>query len=187
MKKLSIILLLSLLVFRSTADEGMWIPILLSKGPEAEMKRLGMRISAEDIFSLNKPSMKDAVCLFGGGCTAEIVSDQGLILTNHHCGYSAVQAHSSVEHDYLTNGFWANSFAEELANPKLKVSILTYMEDVTAKVLKNVSDDLSPEKRKALIDMNINAILKDNKKDDSYEVVVEPFFYGNQYILIISR
>ena len=187
MKKISVILLLSLMVFKSSADEGMWIPILLSKGPEAEMKRLGMRISAEDIFSLNKPSMKDAICLFGGGCTAEIVSSQGLILTNHHCGYSAVQAHSSVEHDYLTNGFWANSFAEELENPKLKVSILTYMEDVTAKVLKNAGEDISPEKRKALIDMNIDAILKENKKDGTYEVVVEPFFYGNQYILIISR
>jgi len=187
MKKLTFCLILLSLWFRSAADEGMWIPILLSQGPEAEMKRLGMKISAEDIFNLNKPSMKDAICLFGGGCTAEIVSDQGLILTNHHCGYSAIQAHSSVEQDYLTKGFWAQSFEEELSNPKLQVSILSYMEDVTTRVLKNIPDNISSEKRNALIELQIDAVIKENKKDNTYEVAVEPFYYGNQYILIISR
>jgi len=188
MKKiLSSFLILFSICFHSLADEGMWIPILLSQGPEAEMKRLGMKISAEDIFSLNKPSMKDAICLFGGGCTAEIVSDKGLILTNHHCGYSAIQAHSSVEQDYLTKGFWAQSFEEELSNPKLQVSILTYMEDVTSRVLKNIPDNISTEKRKALIELQVDAIIKENTKDNTYEVAVEPFYYGNQYILIISR
>jgi len=188
MKKiLTSFLILFSICFRSLADEGMWIPILLSQGPEAEMKRLGMKISAEDIFNLNKPSMKDAICLFGGGCTAEIVSDKGLILTNHHCGYSAVQAHSSVEQDYLTKGFWAQSLEEELSNPKLKVSILTYMEDVTSRVLKNIPDNISTEKRKALIELQIDAIIKENTKDNTYEVAVEPFYYGNQFILIISR
>lgn len=187
MKKITTLLLFSLMFFRAVADEGMWIPILLSQGPEAEMKRLGMKISAEDIFSLNKPSMKDAICLFGGGCTAEIVSEKGLLLTNHHCGYSAVQAHSSVEQDYLTNGFWAGSFEEELSNPKLKVTILTYMEDVTARILKDIPANASAVKRNALIALNTETLLKENAKDNTYEVAVEPFYYGNQYILIISR
>ncbi|HOY31882.1 MAG TPA: S46 family peptidase [Bacteroidales bacterium] len=187
MKKLFVIFLFMITFFRAVADEGMWIPILLSQGPEAEMKRLGMKISADDIFNLNKPSMKDAICLFGGGCTAELVSDKGLILTNHHCGYSAIQAHSSVEQDYLTNGFWASSFEEELPNPKLTVSILTYMEDVTEIVLKDISDGMTAEKRNALIALHIETLVKEKAKDASYEVTVESFYYGNQYILIISR
>jgi len=187
MKKIVLFLFFSLPFFRAIADEGMWIPILLSQGPEAEMKRLGMKISAEDIFSLNKPSMKDAICLFGGGCTAEIVSDKGLILTNHHCGYSAIQAHSSVEQDYLTKGFWANSFEEELTNPKLKVSILTYMEDVTERVMKAIPENANADDKKTYTEMIIASIIKENAKDDTYEVTVKPFYYGNQYILIISR
>ncbi|MEI6123388.1 MAG: S46 family peptidase [Bacteroidota bacterium] len=169
------------------ADEGMWLPILLSQGPEAEMQRLGMKISAEDIFSMNKPSIKDAICIFGGGCTAEIVSDKGLILTNHHCGYSAVQAHSSVENDYLTKGFWANSFAEELDNPTLKISILVRMEDVTAKVLSGIDSKMSDEKRRAIIDLQIEMLKQQAQKGNQYQVSVEPFFYGNQYILVVYQ
>ncbi|MCK9613345.1 MAG: S46 family peptidase [Bacteroidales bacterium] len=188
MKKILSIFLLTFVMFSSSkADEGMWLPILLSQGPEAEMKRLGMKISAEDIFNLNKPSLKDAVCLFGGGCTAEIVSSKGLILTNHHCGYSAIQSHSSVEQDYLTHGFWANSFEEELPNTKLEVSILTYMEDVTEKVLKGTTDKTPKEVKDVLIESQISAIIKEHTKDNSYEVTVQPFYYGNQYILVISR
>ncbi len=188
MRKVTITIIFILYcLIRTYADEGMWLPILLSQGPEAEMQRLGMRISADDIFNLNKPSIKDAICLFGGGCTAEIVSDKGLIFTNHHCGYSAIQAHSSIEQDYLTKGFWAGSFDEELSNPKLKVSILTYMEDVTDLVLNDIPENLAPEKRNALIELHISAIIKDKAKDDTYDVAVEPFYYGNQYILVISR
>lgn len=167
------------------ADEGMWLPILLGQGPEAEMKRLGMKISAEDIFSMNKPSLKDAIVLFGGGCTAEIISDQGLILTNHHCGYSAIQAHSSLEHDYLTDGFWAQSLAEELPNPNLRVSLLVRMEDVTGQVLQGVNDDMDPAKRQALIDLKIAGIKKAASQNNRYEAEVKPFYYGNQYILVV--
>ena len=98
------------------ADEGMWLPIFLDQGPEAEMRRLGMKISADDIYNVNKACLKDAVVHFGGGCTAELISDEGLILTNHHCGYSAIQAHSTLEADYMTNGFWAKTKKEELLN-----------------------------------------------------------------------
>ncbi len=172
---------------KARADEGMWLPILLSQGPEADMQRMGMKISAEDIFSMNKPSIKDAICLFGGGCTAEIVSDKGLILTNHHCGYSAVQAHSSIEHDYLTDGFWASSLNEELMNPTLKVSIMVRMEDVTAKILNGVTADLSSEKREAIIEMNSEYIKKEAQKGNQYQASVEPFYYGNQYILVVYQ
>jgi hypothetical protein len=185
MKKLlfAIVLLLSTGWSKTLlADEGMWLPIFLAQGPEAEMKRLGMKISAEDIFSMNKPSLKDAICLFGGGCTAEIISDKGLILTNHHCGYSAVQAHSTVEQDYLTDGFWAKSFAEELSNPGLKVSILVKMEDVTTQVLDGIPAGLTPDKRQALIDMKIAALEMDASKGSKNKVNIKAFYSGNQYI-----
>ena len=184
-------ILFATLLFLSTigcktllADEGMWLPIFLAQGPEAEMKRLGMKISAEDIFNLNRPSIKDAICLFGGGCSAEIISDKGLILTNHHCGYSAVQAHSSVESDYLTDGFWARSFEEELSNPGLKVSILVNMEDVTSKVLEGISEGITPEKRLALIEINIALLEQQASKDNKNKVSIKAFFSGNQYIKV---
>lgn len=167
------------------ADEGMWLPILLNKGTEADMIRLGMKVSAEDIYNVNKPSMKDAVVLFGGGCTAEIISEQGLILTNHHCGYAAIQAHSSIENDYLTKGFWAMSQKEELPNPGLSASILVRMEDVTSRVLKDVTDGMNPEQKNALIEFQISLIEKEAAKNNKYEVMVEPFYYGNQYILVV--
>jgi hypothetical protein len=187
MKKVfySILIVISSGCFHSLfADEGFWLPILLSQGPEADMKRMGMKISAEDIFSLNKPSIKDAVCLFGGGCTAEIVSDKGLLLTNHHCGYSAIQSHSSVQQDYLTDGFWAKSYDEELSNPGLKVSILVNMEDVTAKILEGISDDLSSDKRDALIELKIAALKETASKNNNYKVSIEAFYSGNQYIMV---
>jgi hypothetical protein len=169
------------------ADEGMWLPILLSQGPEAEMRRLGMKISAEDIFSLNQPSIKDAICLFGGGCTAEIISSKGLILTNHHCGYSTIQAHSTVEQDYLTEGFWAKTFDEELSNPGLKVSILTYMEDVTAKVLDGIPEDISPDKKHAYIDLKIGFLEQEASKGLKNKVSILAFNSGNQYVMVAYK
>ncbi len=169
------------------ADEGMWLPILLSQGPEAEMKRLGMKISAEDIFSLNQPSIKDAICLFGGGCTAEIISGKGLILTNHHCAYSTIQAHSTVEQDYLTDGFWANTFDEELPNPGLKVSILTYMEDVTAKLSDGIPDDISPDKRHAYIELKIAFLEQEASRDLKNKVSILAFNSGNQYVMVAYK
>ncbi len=130
---LSIFLLISVI----SAKEGMWIPLLLKKYNLAEMQQMGFKLTAEDIYDVNHASMKDAVVIFGGGCTAELISDDGLLITNHHCGYSSIQSHSSVEHDYLTNGFWAKNRSEELPNPRLTVSFLDYMKDVTDDVLKD--------------------------------------------------
>ena len=104
----------------AVANEGMWIPTLLKKYNIEGMQKMGFRLTTDDIYSINKNSMKDAVVLFGRGCTGELVSNDGLLLTNHHCGYSNIQSHSSVEHDYLTNGFWAKSRDEELSNPGLE-------------------------------------------------------------------
>jgi V8-like Glu-specific endopeptidase len=171
---------------RLHADEGMWLPVLLGDYAEAEMQRLGMKITAKDIYDINQPSLKDAVVLFGGGCTAEIISDEGLLLTNHHCGYSAIQAHSSMENNYLNNGFWAQNHDEELLNPTLKISILLSMEDVTQRVFEGLRENMSVSEKNALIEARIAAIEKEAKQDNCI-AKVRPFYYGNQYFLIISE
>lgn len=184
MKIKFIILILLLSTFKLHADEGMWIPMFLKDLNEDEMIAMGMHLTADDIYSINKASMKDAVVLFGRGCTAEIVSDKGLILTNHHCGYGRIQAHSSVENDLLTNGFWAMNFNEELPNPGLEASILVYMNDVTSDVLKGVKDNMSSDVRQALIDQNIKKLVAEASKGTNYSIKIVPFYYGNQYILM---
>ena len=136
---------------RARADEGMWLLPLIEKNNMGTMTRMGLKLSAEDIYSLNKACLKDAVVIFGGGCTGEIVSSQGLILTNHHCGYGSIQAHSTVEHDYLKDGFWAKTREEELPNPNLSVTFLIRIEDVTDKVLAGVTDGMSETDRTAAI------------------------------------
>ena len=123
-----------LCAFPALADEGMWLPSLISQRI-ADMQAKGFKLSAEDIYSVNQASLKDAVVLFGGGCTGEVVSKEGLLFTNHHCGYSYIQKHSSVEHDYLKDGFWALTRDQELPNPGLTVSFLDRMEDVTSVML----------------------------------------------------
>ena len=132
------------------ADEGMWLPSLIS-GRIADMQAKGFRLSAEDIYSVNQASLKDAVVLFGGGCTGELVSPEGLLLTNHHCGYYHIGRHSSVEHDYLKDGFWAMTREQELPCPGLTVSFLDRMEDVTATVLKGVPDQAAPAWRDSVV------------------------------------
>src|SRR5512133_3305710 len=140
--KLLIVCLLLAIYFPLSADEGLWILLLIEKYNIRLMQEKGFKLSADDIYSVNKASMKDAVLIFGGGCTGELISPEGLLITNHHCGYSQIQRHSSLEHDYLTNGFWAMSRKEELPCTGLTVTILKYMEDVTARVLNGVSDSL---------------------------------------------
>ena len=137
---------ISLFIAPLRADEGMWLPYLLQLN-EKDMQANGMKISADDIYSINHGSLKDAVVLFGSGCTGEIVSDQGLLLTNHHCGYGRIQAHSSLEHDYLTNGFWAMNKSEELPNPGFTVTLLVSMKDVTDEVLEGVYSNMSESER----------------------------------------
>ena len=168
------------------ADEGMWIPALLQRN-EADMQAMGMKITADDIYSINHSSMKDAVVLFGGGCTGEIVSDQGLLLTNHHCGYGWIQRHSTVEHDYLTDGFWAMTPEEELACPGLTAVMLKNMVDVTDRVLESITYETSDEDRAEIIKKHIKSIIEEAKKDTEYEVSVESFYIGNQYFLMYNE
>ncbi len=169
------------------ADEGMWIPMLLKKYNIKDMQRKGFKLTAEDIYSINKASMKDAVMIFGRGCTGEFVSSKGLLFTNHHCGFGAIQSHSSLEHDYLTDGFWAKNKSQELATPGLTVTMLIRMEDVTAKVLKTVTDDMSEQERDQIIKANINEIIKQSTKNTKYTAKIKPFFQGNQYFMFIEE
>jgi len=190
MKKLAYTLFSLLLLFGNTslkAGEGMWIPLLLGELNETEMQKMGLKLNAEDIYNINKSCLKDAIVLFGGGCTAEIVSDQGLILTNHHCGFGTIQRLSSLEHDYLTNGFWAGDRSEELPSPGLKVTLLVRMEDVTEKVLLNVSDELSESERNKIIKDNIKKIKVEAIEDTHYDALIKPFFHGNSYYLFITE
>lgn len=168
------------------ADEGMWLPILLNKR-EADMKKNGMKISAEDIYSVNQSSLKDAIMIFGRGCTGEFVSSQGLLLTNHHCGYSNIVSLSTVERDYLTNGFWAYNLEEELPCLGLSITQLIYMEDVTNRVLEEVSPKMNEKERNKLIEKNIKEIVEMATKDNHYEAEVKPFYYGNQYFLYVNE
>ena len=171
----------------SSADEGMWLPALISERI-ADMQSKGLRLTAEDLYSVNNASLKDAIVLFGSGCTGELVSDEGLLFTNHHCGYGYIQKHSSVEHDYLKDGFWAMNRAQELPNPGLTVKFLDRMEDVTSEVFKGIKPKMSEDKRNALIKKNTEAIIK-KAADASLGLVaqVNALYYGNQYFLYVFR
>jgi hypothetical protein len=174
-------------VLPARADEGMWLPSMISQRI-ADMQAKGLKLSAEDIYSVNHSSLKDAVVLFGSGCTGELVSDEGLLFTNHHCGYSYIQRHSAVEHDYLKDGFWARNRSEELPNPGLTVRFLVKMEDVTAVVLKGDKPKFTEEQRNALIKKNIEALRK-LEADPAKGLVaqVNSLFYGNQYFLYVFQ
>lgn len=188
MKRIFNALILFSFVFLShslKAGEGMWLPILLEQLNQKEMQDMGMRISAQDIYNVNASSLKDAIVLFGGGCTAEIVSDKGLILTNHHCGYGRIQDHSSLENDYLRNGFWAKDLREELPNPGLTVSLLVRMEDVTEGALKGVTMAMSEVERKNRIAENCIEIQSKASEGTHYQSVVRPFYAGNEFYLLV--
>ena len=174
---------LMMLVMGARADEGMWLPYSINGQNLADMQRLGCKLTAEQIFSFNQPSLKDAIVQFGGGCTGELISPEGLLLTNHHCGLSYVQSHASVEHDYLQDGFWARSKTEELPNEGLTVSFLAYIEDVTTAILKGVTDDMSEADRAAKISENGKKLTLERKGKRDVEVEIVPFYHGNQYIL----
>ena len=169
------------------ADEGMWLPseiILKIK----DMQAKGFKLTAEDIYSVNNSSLKDAVVHFGGGCTGEIISNEGLLITNHHCGYGQIQSHSSVEHDYLRDGFWAMTREQELPNPGLTVSFLEYMKDVTDEVLKGYKPNMPEAKRIEIVAKNSKAIEeKAVKEGKSLRATVKPLYYGNQYFLYVFK
>jgi hypothetical protein len=179
--------LLALLVQPVKADEGMWLPALIFQRIN-DMQAKGFRLTAEDIYSVNQASLKDAVVLFGSGCTGELVSDRGLLFTNHHCGYSYIQKHSSVEHDYLKDGFWALSQADELPNPGLTVRFLERMEDVTSIILKGYKEKMTEEQRQALVQKNAKKLREQAEKEgNGIKASVEALFYGNQYFLFVFR
>ncbi len=188
MKKI-VILILSVIFIGNgylKADEGMWVPLLLKKNI-AEMHKLGCKLSAEDIYSINHSSIKDAVVIFGGGCTGEIVSPEGLLFTNHHCGFGAIQKVSTVEHDYLKDGFWAYSKEEEIPVEGLTVKFLEKMEDVTGKTLEGVTDNMTEEQRNEIIGKNSAEIAKEASQNGKFSAVVKPLFGGNNYYLYVYK
>jgi hypothetical protein len=162
--------------------EGMWLPTLLNKYNIEEMKQMGFKLTAEDIYSASRESMKDAVVIFGSGCTGEFISGEGLLITNHHCGFDAIQNNSSVEHDYLTNGFWAKTHQDELSNSDLSVRILQRMEDVTEKVLAG-TESKPKDSVSVIISRNSKKMVSQASEKGKYEASIQPFFAGNQYFL----
>lgn len=179
-------LLLMLLTIKATAKEGMWIPMLISN-MESDMQTMGMKLTAEDIYSVNHSSLKDAVVHFGGGCTGEVISEQGLILTNHHCGYGRIQSHSSVEHDYLTDGFWAKEMKDELPNKGLEVTFIVRIQDVTEAVLEGTDAIEDEVERLKMMEERKKAIVEEATKDTHYEAFVRAFYYGNQYFMFVTE
>lgn len=183
----SALLMITLSGFSVIPDEGMWIPLLIEKYNIKLMQEKGFKLSAEDIYSVNKSCMKDAVVSFDGGCTAELISSDGLLITNHHCGYDQIQKHSTLEHDYLTNGFWAMSRQEELPNPEVTITMLKWMEDVTDKVLSGVKEGMAADEREKIISANISAIQNKAVEGTGYNAYVRPFYMGNQYFLFVNE
>jgi len=171
-----------------TAQQGgMWIPSLLEGLNEKEMMQLGSKLTAKDIYDINNSSLKDAVIHFNGGCTGEIISDQGLILTNHHCGYDAIQTHSSLEHDYLQHGFWAEDLAGELPNKGMYVTFIKRIDDITAAILSGVEDKMTNAEKQSLIDKNTEAVIKVTVKEEWQDIRVRPMYDGNKYYLFVTE
>ena len=187
MKRILIALLAVLMMAPAWADEGMWLPVLIGQRIK-DMRAKGFKLKAEDVYSVNKACLQEAVVLFGSGCTGELVSGEGLLFTNHHCGYSQIQRHSSVEHDYLKDGFWAMSRDQELPNRGLTVSFLEYMQDVTDAVLKGYSEGMTERQRDSVIKVNSQGLVAEAVKEGKgLRANVEALFYGNQYFLFVFR
>lgn len=180
-------LFLSLISIFSFANEGMWLPLLLEKLNEKEMKNLGMKISAKDIYNINSGSLKDAIVSLGGFCTGEIISGKGLVLTNHHCGFDAVQNHSTLEHNYIRDGFWAKSNSEELPNPGLFVTFIVRIDDVTKQILNGVTPAMNESERQSQVDKNMEALRGTVKKESYQKVLIRGFFENNQYFLFVTE
>lgn len=163
---------------------GMWIPNQLN---EKEMKEMGLKISPKQIFNTYNPSIKDAVAHFGGGCTSEVISPKGLLLTNHHCGYYSIQSHSTVTNDLLTHGFWASNYEDEKPNEGLKATFIVDIIDVTSQILLGISDNFTEQQRNIIIKNNINKISSTIKKEDYQDIAILPFYNGNQYYAFITE
>ena len=188
MKKFLAVLLFCAVCAGVKADEGMWLLPYLEKMNMKDMKAKGLKLSAKQIYNVNGNSLKDAIVIFGGGCTGEVVSGEGLVLTNHHCGYSSIQALSSVEHDYLKNGFWAMNRSEEIPAPGLEVKFIRKIEDVTEQVIGNVPDIAGAEERSKIVEANTEAIIERLEKENpGMTVIVKSYFEGNQYFAIVME
>jgi len=181
------ILLLFVTLNTFAQQGGMWIPSLLKGMNEDEMTSLGSKLTAKDIYDVNNSSLKDAIGHFNGGCTSEVISPKGLILTNHHCGFSQIQSHSSLENDYLKNGFWAMNFEDELPNNGLFVEFIVSIHDVSKEVLAAINEDMTEKEKQSTIDKNSNAILKNWTKETWQDVKVKSFYKGNQYFLFVTE
>lgn len=175
-------------------DEGMWLPMFVERLNYVDMQKMGLKLTAQELYSVNNSSLKDAIVGLAAGsapggyfCTGEIVSDQGLVFTNHHCGFNNLQEHSSVEHDYLKDGFWAMSYDEELPNEGLTASFLYRMEDVTAKVKATLTDDMTEEARAEAIDKISHEIQKEASENGKYDPIVKSFFGGNEFYLFVYQ
>ena len=184
MKKLGLLLSLLLSFTFLRADEGMWLMMLLNKNI-SQMQEMGLQLTDEDIYNVNHISMKDGVVIFGGGCTGEMISKDGLLLTNHHCGYSNIQALSSEEHNYLGDGYWAKTREEELPCEGLSVQFLISMEEVTSILLEGITDETSEADRKALIKERSEELVKSHNEDGKYFVHIANMFNGNAYYMFI--
>src|SRR5436190_3118173 len=169
------------------ADEGMWLPLFLQQLNEKDMKAKGMKISAKDIYNINSGSLKDAIVSFGGFCTGEVISAQGLVLTNHHCGFDAIQNHSTLDNNYIRDGFWAKSNNEEIPNPGLFVTFIVRIEDISKQVLAGVAGTMSEKERQAQTEKNVAELIKTVKKENYQQILVRPFFEGNQYFMFITE
>ncbi len=185
--KLTMVAFFVLIVSLVRADEGMWLPLLLEKMNEKQMKSLGMKISARDIYTINSGSLKDAIVSFGGFCTGEVISSKGLVLTNHHCGFDAIQNHSTLDHNYIRDGFWAKNYGEEIPNVKLFVTFIVRIEDVTKDILKDVTATMTESERQSVIDKNMAAVAKSVKKEAYQDGFIRAFFEGNQYYMFITE
>lgn len=166
---------------------GMWVPLLLEKQNEKEMKALGLKLDADDIYAISRPSLKDAICQFDGGCTGEMISPEGLLLTNHHCGFDAIQQLSTLENNYIENGYWAKSREQEMPAKGVTAMFINRMEDVTALALIGVTESMAESTRQAQIDKNLVQIRVNTKREKWEEVQIRPFYNGNQYYLFVTE
>jgi len=169
------------------ADEGMWLPLLVDRLNYVDMQKMGLHLTADEIYSVNHSSMKDAIVQFGYGCTGAVISKEGLVITNHHCGLQSIQANSTIENDYITNGFWAKNKNEELSCDGLAVTFLIRIEDVTQKILGELNDKMTEKERSAKVDELSAKIKAEAIKDTPYEASVKGFFEGNEYYLFVSE
>lgn len=186
MRRISVFVMLCLSVAVVRGGEGMWLPQLLKLLNEKEMKSMGMKISAEDIYSINKGSLKDAIVHFGGFCTSELISSNGLLLTNHHCGYDAIQSHTTVENNLIKNGFWAATHKDELPNQGLTATFIDRIDDLTARALAGITPQMSAVERQSQIDKNLAEARKEYKLEAYQELIIRPFFDGNQYFAFVT-